>query len=202
MPPRSRRATAAALVAAAACFVVAEAVAARGFPGYRYTEDVISDLGTARSPRAALMNTSFLSSGVLVAVATVVGTRRRDRALRCAAAVHVAGMVLIALVPSDAGSAHVVGAAAAILGGNAAAVAAGGALAGRATGFGRALVAVGGVGLLSLAMMVAAMTAGVPLLVPDAVWERGAVYPIQLAEVLLAGYLTGSPVMARPITRR
>jgi hypothetical membrane protein len=137
LPPRSRPLAAAALLAGAAgCFLATEAVVAAAFPGYSYTHHVISDLGTAASPDAVAMNASFAVSGLLVAAATALAAGGQ-RAIQGAALAHAAGMVVIALAPSDTGPLHVAG----------------------------------------------------PSPAPVAVWERAAVYPIQVAELLLAGWL-------------
>ena len=53
-------------------FFVVEAVAALRYGGYSYAQNVISDLGTATSPAAALMNTSFVVQGLLIAAGAVL----------------------------------------------------------------------------------------------------------------------------------
>jgi len=48
-------------------FFVVETYAERGWPGYDFVADRISDLGTMRSPHHALVNASLLLQGALIA---------------------------------------------------------------------------------------------------------------------------------------
>jgi hypothetical membrane protein len=103
-------------------FFVVEAVAARRFDGYSYSADVISNLGTAASPAATLMNASFIAQGLLIAAGALLlgpglaGTGGRvARVLLVAAGV---GVLLVGVFPSDAdATAHQVAAAVHLLGG-------------------------------------------------------------------------------------
>jgi hypothetical membrane protein len=103
-------------------FFVVEAIAALRYDGYSYSTDVISDLGTAASPAAALLNVSFVVQGLLIAAGALLlgpglaGTGGRvARVLLVAAG---AGVLLIGLFPSDGNATtHPVAAAVHLLGG-------------------------------------------------------------------------------------
>jgi hypothetical membrane protein len=103
-------------------FFVVEAIAALRFDGYSYSADVISDLGTAASPAAVLMNASFVVQGLLIAAGALLlgpglaGTGGRVARVLLAAA--GAGVLLVGLFPSDGNATvHQVAAAVHLLGG-------------------------------------------------------------------------------------
>lgn len=169
-------AAAACWIAGALIYLLAEALtAARYGPRYSYTHNAISDLGTAASPSAAVMNAAFCLQGVLFLLGATLAVRaqrpRRTTPFVVFAACNAVGNVLVATVHSGEGPLHVVGAILAIAGGNAAAVAGAG-LMRTATGR-RISLALGILGLLSAAMWPLAVA--VP---PAAVWERISVYTI------------------------
>ncbi|SDP59449.1 hypothetical membrane protein [Klenkia soli] len=102
-------------------FFVLEAVSIARFGGYSRVDQAISDLGTALSPAAGLMNTSFVAQGVLIAVGAallfpaLVGLGGRLALVLLSAA--AVGTVLVGLFPSDDGGAtHTVGAILYLLG--------------------------------------------------------------------------------------
>ncbi|MDB5670493.1 MAG: hypothetical protein JWO25_1452 [Alphaproteobacteria bacterium] len=190
-------------------FLAAEAIAAAGFPDYSYAIDYISELGIPCgggagagqicSPRAAVMNAGFIVSGILFVLGALAFTRAartRGKAgaflLLPLASIHAIGLVLVGLV--HAGSReiaagtyplHVIGAGMAILGGNAAIVAA--SILTRRLGaplaFGMIGAFLGGLGLLSLALLVASGHGGTAIL-PNGALERGSVYSIAIWEIL------------------
>ncbi|WP_258071714.1 DUF998 domain-containing protein [Clavibacter michiganensis] len=191
-------------VAAATVYVGTEAVAASAFPGYSYSANYISDLGvpevaefqgrTIDSPLHAVMNAGFILQGVLYLLAAVIATRALGagprRAFLALAAVHAVGITVVGLVHGSASSAssgigwmHVVGAGMAIIAGNAASITAG--LSSRRVGAARAFrvasVALGVVGLVALALLLALGGSTI-----DGIWERGSVYTVTAWE-LLAG---------------
>jgi hypothetical membrane protein len=103
-------------------FFVVEAVAALRFGGYSYSANVISDLGTAASPAASLMNVSFIVQGVLIAAgALLLGPGLSGLGGRLARVLLVltgVGVLLVGLFPSDGnGTVHEVSAAVQFLGG-------------------------------------------------------------------------------------
>jgi hypothetical membrane protein len=103
-------------------FFVVEAVAALRYGGYSYSTNVISDLGTAGSPAALLMNVSFLVQGGLIAAgALLLGPGLSGLGGRLARVLLVlagVGVLLVGLFPSDASSTvHEVSAAVHFLGG-------------------------------------------------------------------------------------
>ena len=191
-------------VAAATVYVGTEAVAASAFPGYSYSANYISDLGvpevaefqgrTIDSPLHAVMNAGFILQGVLYLLAAVIATRALGagprRAFLALVAVHAVGITVVGLVHGSASSAssgigwmHVVGAGMAIIAGNAASITAG--LSSRRVGAARAFrvasVALGVVGLVALALLLALGGSTI-----DGIWERGSVYTVTAWE-LLAG---------------
>ncbi|TFV58407.1 DUF998 domain-containing protein [Mycobacterium sp. PS03-16] len=176
-------AAAAAWIAGAAAYLVAEAVTAAQRPAYSYLDDYISDLGVPGQPLAALMNTGFAVQGAMFLLGAVLATGGRHRALVACAALNALGNVLIAAVPAGAGPLHVVGALLAIAGGNAAALA-GASLSGRRT-YRRAARALGVTGLVCLAVLGTYAWVDVQV-VPAPVWERAAVYPILAWQVCAA----------------
>ena len=217
---RSRRAQfLTAIVAAFAplVFLVCEAISALAWTAgtYNYGHNFISDLGTTVcgstfgdrlmcSPLHGVMNFGFVAMGLGVAatvalLATRLLTARRVIAtiLGCSIA---GGMILVAVFPGGVESVdngtialHVLGAAVAILFGNTLAIVMG---AGRARlGFprwyGRAVIALGVVGLVALAFL----GAGATFLDP-AVFERISVYSI-FAWLLLTSAIQFSALRAR-----
>jgi hypothetical membrane protein len=96
-------------------FFVVEAIAALQYGGYSYSADVISDLGTATSPAAGLMNASFIAQGVLIAAgALLLGPGLAGLGGRLARVLLVAsgvGVLLVGVFPSDGNpTTHQVGA--------------------------------------------------------------------------------------------
>ena len=96
-------------------FFVVEAIAESRFGGYSRVDQAISDLGTALSPAAGLMNASFIAQAVLIALGAVllfpalVGLGGRLALVLLGAA--AVGTLLVGLFPSDDGGAsHTVGA--------------------------------------------------------------------------------------------
>ena len=103
-------------------FFVVEAIAAARYGGYSYSADVISDLGTAASPAAALMNGSFVVQGLLIAAgALLLGPGLAGTGGRVAQVLLVAagiGVLLVGVLPSDGNAgAHAVAAGVHLLGG-------------------------------------------------------------------------------------
>lgn len=163
------------------CYLVAETVSALHYPGYDYARDLISDLGTAGSPLAIVMNAGFVANGVLFASAAVtLPNTRRGKAFLALSACYGVGMVLVGVFQSGA-SLHTVGAAMALVGGNAALVVA---------RWGRPVVTVlGVVGLVAVAVFVVTDT--------GAVWERVSAYTIVAGEFVLATALARCAGMDR-----
>lgn len=166
----SARAAAVSWLVGATVYLVCEAVAAARSPGYSYTGNYISDLGTA-----AVMNIgAFAVHGMLFLLGAVFAGREAlpSRGFVAAAAVNAVGNVMIAVFPSHLHTAvpwHGIGAALAILGGNAAVI-----LGGRSTchrGYRWTSVVLGAVGIACLA----AVGGGVQ---PVGLVERASVYPI------------------------
>jgi hypothetical membrane protein len=209
-------------------FLVTEAVAAAGFPGYSYARDFISDLGVPYretiggrpilSSRAAVMNGGFAAEALSFVAALASVTRAHLRwtpalaALLPVGLVHAIGLVLIAAVHSGsrelaAGTYrwHEFGAGMAIVGGNVAILAAARVLRelGAPRSYGRASVALALLGLLSLGLL---LWGGLRPAVPDGVTERGSVYAIAAWEMLSGLVLllwvsrtgAGTPFRLRP----
>ena len=177
-------------VAGAVLYLVAEAVAASGYPGYSYVEDYISDLGvpggagtragTVGGHVATVMNLGFLANGTAFLVGALLASRAgggRGRVLLGLAAVHALGNLLVATFHSGGQDTvlHALGAGLAIIGGNLAACAAG--LAAGTVGaprwYGAASTTAGVLGLVALGVLVAGPD-GLPVGVP----ERISVYTI------------------------
>jgi len=153
MRPRQSALAASCWIAAAALYLVAEAVSASAFPGYSYATNYISDLGVPDtevfqgraidSPLHLLMNTAFVLHGVLFVVAALAarnlavgslapGRPAARRWFIVLAVAHGVGIVLVGLFHGSQASVenglvvlHVLGAAVAIIAGNTAAVVAG-----------------------------------------------------------------------------
>jgi hypothetical membrane protein len=166
-----------------------EAVAAARVSGYRYGHDFISDLGMPDSPLSPLMNTAFVVQGVLfLAGATLLVRARGQRPgvfTYCAAA-NAVGNVVVAAVPSGTeGIAwlHVSAAVLAIVGGNGA-ILAGWRLTSGLRAYRAASVCLATLGLLGFAMLAAAATTSLTMILPSATWERTSVYTIIVWQVL------------------
>ena len=184
---------------AAACWLVAgiaypslEAVAARAVPGYRYANDMVSDLGRPDSALSHLMNAGFVVQGTLFFTGAALLVRatpgRKARLFMGFAAANAAGNLVVAAVPSGySGVAwvHVTGAVLAIVGGNAAIVA-GRALVPGPRSYRIASAALAALGLVSFAVLAVESTAAVTVVLPAAVWERTSVYTIIGWQVLSA----------------
>lgn len=202
-------------------YLASETIAAAAFRGYRYADNYISDLGVPyphmvgvrmlQSPLAWVMNAGgFILDGVLFAAAAIIaslGAPRAGGAFLALALIHSAGSILVGSVhsgpremASGANAFHVLGAAMAIAGGNLALLFAGG-MARRLglpeihTTIGRAL---GGFGLVALALLEANRLGGTALL-GDGVFERASVYPITAWEIMTGLLLVArSPRSQRP----
>lgn len=200
-------------------YVLCEAIAASAFPGYDYAHFYISDLGVPESGMfqgrmldsqlPAVMNAGFIGTGLLflLGLALWLGALRSRGAgavvTTALGVVHVVGIVLVGLVPGSPTNAdnglimfHGIGAVAAIGGGNLCAIASAGPL--RFLGARRWVGAVlGALGLLSATLL------GLHVLLPDGVWERGAVYSFLLWQLLtgwaLLRYRSAPAADARPL---
>jgi hypothetical membrane protein len=180
----SARAAAVVWLVGATVYLVCEAVAAAGTPGYSYTGDYISDLG-----RTAVMNTgAFAAHGMLFLLGAFFAARGPTPALSgrgfvAAAAVNALGNMVVAVVPSHVHTAvpwHGMGAALAIIGGNIAVI-----LGGRSSrhrGYRRLSVVLGVVGIAGLVAVVSGAQ-------PAGLVERGSVYPIIAWELASAALL-------------
>ncbi len=192
---------------AGVAYFVLEAVTASAFKGYSYATNYISDLGVPDvgslqgraidSPLHVVMNVAFIGQGILFFGAalfiTRAATERPRKTFLALAAVHAVGFLLVGAFPAsranvDSGLAvfHVGGAVLGIFAGNVAAI-----VAGRASGrFGApraytiASVVIGIVGVLSNVML--PIDAGLTTIniLPDGIWERGAVDAIMVWEIL------------------
>jgi hypothetical protein len=195
-------------MAGPAVFLLAEFTAAAAWtdPPYSYTYHFISNLGVRGpselfgqymySPLAGVMNAGFFLFGItiLAGVAMLRGLPvRRRRGVLAAAALLAAGGVLLALFPGSGealedgtGAFHSSGAAAGFLGANALAILLGSLRrwVGLSPKLGRALLAVGVIGLLSMAAYFAEIISGASVLI--GLVERGAVHPF-LISLICAG---------------
>lgn len=202
-------------VAGAICFLsaglfylLAEALAASVFPGYSYAVNYISDLGVpdveilggraVDSPLHPLITVAFAAQGLLFAVGAALLCRRFRLPLRGAFVVlafaHALGMVTVAVVHGGQANIergldtdHVLGAAAAFLGGNAAAIIAGISLlrAGSHRRLGGWSIALGAVGLFGMLMLQVDVRFLPATLLEDGVWERMTFYAILAWEMLV-----------------
>jgi hypothetical membrane protein len=196
---RQRSAAGIVLIAGGLVFFIAEFIAAAAWtdPPYSYSYHYISNLGVhgpaegfgqlMYSPLAWVMNTGFFLFGITLfgGTAMLAGVRGpRGWAVRTLALLLAAGGVLLAFFPGtgetpDSGAIdlHSLGALASIVGGNVLVITLGRAHAdaGIAANTGRAMVALGVFGLMSLVgfMLIAGTSAGLIGLV-----ERCAVYPV------------------------
>jgi hypothetical membrane protein len=165
-------------------FFLVEAVAAQRYGRYSYSADVISDLGTATSPAAALMNASFVVQGVLFgAGALLLGPGLAGRGGRVAQVLLVLsglGVLLVGLVPSDGnGTVHQIGATAHFLGGAVGLIALAYAVRPRSEALGTTLALLGLVGVIGTVFFGSAVFLGLG----EGGMERvaGYVLPIGLA---------------------
>lgn len=209
-PSVQRRASGALLIAGPAIFLGLEFIAAAAWtdPPYSYTRNFISNLGVQgpstlfgqymASPLFWLMNIGFFTFGLVilggVALLRGLGGWRRIVVVAPALALAVGG-VLLGLFPGSGesqldgtGDYHSMGAFAGFLGANALAIALGRmhARIGLSRGMGRALVAVGIIGLLSTVLYVTLLINGGETIGIIGLIERGATHPF-LIGVLCAG---------------
>ena len=197
--PWRNRPAGALLIAGPAIFLLAEFIAAAAWtdPPYSYTYHFISNLGVhgpstlfgqyMYSPLAWVMNAGFFMFGltILAGVAALRGPHGRWRwAALVPAALLAAGGVLLGLFPGSGeamndstGDFHSLGAWAGFVGGNVLAIVLGRMRRriGLSVRLGRTLVAVGVIGLVSMAAYFADLVSGVNVLV--GLIERGAVHP-------------------------
>lgn len=199
----------AALVAAGLIWFVGEALSASAFRDYSYATNYISDLGipdvgsfqgrAVDSPLHAVMNLTFVSQGVLLALGGLVLTRlmsgRSRRVLPVLAVAHGIGMILVGTIHGsqesvDSGIAafHVIGAAMAIIAGNTLALTVG-ATPGQPLWYRVISAILGLLGLISLAMLVIDSSSTAVNVFPDGVWERAAVYAVIVWELVTGGRL-------------
>ncbi len=208
--PSQRRTAGALLIAGPVIFLLAEFIAAAAWtdPPYSYTYHFISNLGVRGpstlfgqymySPLAWVMNTGFFVFGItiLAGAAALRGLSGRHRwAALVPATLLAVGGVLLGLFPGSgeamndgAGDFHALGALAGFIGGNALAIALGSMRrrVGLTPKLGRALVAVGVIGLISMAAYFADLISGANVLV--GLIERGATHPF-LIGLICAGVL-------------
>jgi hypothetical membrane protein len=203
-----------ALIASGAIYFAAEFITAAAWtaPPYSYTYHFISNLGVhgpstafgqfMYSPLAWVMNTGFFLYGlaVLAGVLMLRGLPRRRRgALVTTAALLAAGSILVALFPGsgeafDNGTAayHGLGAFTAFGGGNVLAILIGRShrLLGVSRRLGRALVALGILGFVSLVAFMAVLGSGADVLI--GFFERGVIYPFLIGFIVLGATLRAS----------
>lgn len=180
-------------------YLAMEAVAAAGFPGYRYSQHYISDLGNpGASPLSGAMTAGFLGQGLAVVLAGVVlwwtlpAARSRGAVLALSLTYGI-GSCLVGVVTSgpqhaDVGFVHVLGASMAIVGGNLLVLTLGRHalhpdLAPWLRPVSMSLVVIG---LTAAVVLVVVTTRSTPLLVGDGAWERAAVYPITAGQLVFA----------------
>jgi len=212
--PQSRAARAA-LIASGGIYFAAEFIAAAAWtdPPYSYTYHFISDLGVhgpstafgqfIHSPLAWVMNTGFFLFGLAV-LAGVLWLRglptRRRWALVTTAALLAVGSILVALFPGsgeafDDGTAayHGLGAFTAFIAGNVLVILLGRAhrLLGVSRRLGRALVALGVLGFVSLVAFMAVLASGADVLI--GFFERGIIDPFLIGFIVLGAALKPRP---------
>jgi hypothetical membrane protein len=212
-----RAITAGTFVLGSVVYLVAETIAAAAWksPSYSYTENWISDLGSAtsgvfqgrelNSPLHAVMNAGFIIQGLLVGLAIVLLSRAivgRTRRFTAVMGVVIAvGYVLVGTFHGSLQAAqdgtlalHFTGAGLAIFGGNTLALVLG--LYWRKSVGTRTLgllgIVVGALGLLAAVVLMATFTVDVP----SGLIERCSVYSIVLWELLVAVALLRSPAAA------
>ena len=195
-----------ALIASAAVYFSAEFITAAAWtdPPYSYTHHFISNLGVhgpatafgqyMYSPLAWVINTGFILFGLaaLTGVVLLRGlTRGRRVATLAVATLLAAGSVVVALFPGsgDTGTAdyHGLGAIVAFVSGNVLVILLGTSyrLLGVSRRLGRALVALGILGLASILAYGAATDAGVLI----GLAERGIIYPFLIGFILVGAAL-------------
>jgi len=103
-------------------FFVVETIVGLQYPGYSWSDDVISDLGSALSPAHRVMNASFvlqaalILAGVLLLLPALRGTAARIAQIFLGIA--AAGVLLVAVFPEDSSTTgHDIGAIAYLAGG-------------------------------------------------------------------------------------
>jgi len=165
-------------------FFVVEALAALRYDGYSYSADVISDLGTAASPAATLMNASFVVQGLLIAAgALLLGPALAGTGGRVARVLLVAvgvGALLVGVFPSDGNAtAHQVAATVHLLGGGLALIALAYGVRPRSEALGTGLALLGLLGVVATVFFASAVFLGLG----EGGMERVAAYviPVGLA---------------------
>jgi hypothetical membrane protein len=216
-----RNITAGAFVLGSAVYLAAETIAAAAWksPTYSYTQNWISDLGSAtsgvfqgrelNSPQHAVMNAGFIVQGLLVGFAIVLLSRTIDGRMRrftsVMGVVIAVGYILVgtfhgSLQAEQNGTLglHFTGAGLAIFGGNTLALVLG--LHWRKSAGTRTLgllsIVVGALGLLAAVILMSTMNADVP----SGLIERCSVYSIVLWELFVAVALLRGPVAATTTT--
>jgi hypothetical membrane protein len=205
VPPSRGAGTA--LIASGGIYFTAELITAAAWtdPPYSYTYHFISDLGVhgpstafgqyMYSPLAWVMNTGFFLFGLAVLAGVLLLRdlpRGRRRALVATAALLAVGSILVALFPGsgeafDNGTAayHGLGAFTAFGAGNVLSILLG--RSHRLLGFprrlGRALVALGTLGFVSLVAFMAVLGSGTDVLI--GFFERGIIYPFLIGFMVL-----------------
>ncbi|MEU2349914.1 DUF998 domain-containing protein [Modestobacter sp. NPDC049651] len=163
-------------------FFVVEGIAAARFPGYSYSRDVISDLGTALSPARTLMNASFVAQGVLIAAGALLLTPALSglgaKVARALLLVAGLGVLVVGLVHSDSNeTVHDVAAGAYLLGGAIGVIALAYGLRPRSEGFGTLLAVLGLIGVVGTIFFAAAVF----LVLGEGGMERVAAYVLPVA---------------------
>ena len=130
---------------------------------YSRVDDVISDLGTAVSPAALLMNSSFVVQGglILAGVLLLAPSMRRGSGRAAAVLLGLAGLgvLLVGLFPSDGNAAlHATGAVLHLLGGGLGLIALAYVLRPRSEALGTALALLGLVGTAATVFFVTGIT--------------------------------------------
>jgi hypothetical membrane protein len=162
-------------------FFVVEAITALQYRGYSYSANVISDLGTAASPAAGLMNASFIAQGLLIAAgALLLGPALSGLGGRLARVLLVLaglGVLLVGCFPSDGNaSAHKISATVYFLGGAIGLIALAYGVRPRSEGLGTTLALLGLVGVIGTVFFAAAVF----LVLGEGGMERVAGYVIPL----------------------
>lgn len=196
---------------APAWYLLCEAIAASAFRGYNYATFYISDLGVPTfgefegralaSQLPQVMDAGFIGSGLLFLLGLVLLVPHLRPGLpRVLLAgfgvVHSVGITFVGLVPGSPQNAanglmtlHLLGAFGAIAGGNLAAIVSSRAL--RGTALPRASLRLGLI--LGVAGFVSVALWQLHLLLPDGVWERGAVYTFMLWQLCTGVALLRAP---------
>lgn len=205
--PGSARGVGLLWVAAPLAYLAAEALSSSAFPGYSYAANYISDLGVPDvgtfegrhidSPLHAVMNAGFVAQGLLFFIGLAMLAPMLRRTWSAAifllfGACHTAGIVLVAVVSGSEANAlnglgiwHGVGAVAAIAGGNLVAIVSGQAMS-AAPFMRRAGTTLGLLGFVCALLLLS------HVLLPDGVWERGAVYTFLAWELATGATLLGA----------